>query len=99
MSRARLRWSTVPCLLVFGLGLTPAEDEMAAKIDEVVKPRVARDRFSGSVLVARDSKVLVRRGDGLTHREHDVPNTPETKFRLGSITKQFTAIAVLILQK
>ena len=61
--------------------------------------RVERDHFSGSVLIARDGKVLFSRGYGMANAEHDVPNTPQTKFRLGSITKQFTAMAILILQE
>jgi CubicO group peptidase (beta-lactamase class C family) len=61
--------------------------------------RVRRDHFSGSVLIARDGKVLFSKGYGMANLEHDVPNTPKTKFRLGSITKQFTAMAILILQE
>ena len=53
----------------------------------------AADHFSGSILIARDGKVLFSRGYGMANLELDVPNTPETKFRLGSITKQFTAMA------
>ena len=57
------------------------------------------ERFSGSVLVAKDGEVLLAKGYGLANAEHEVPNTPETKFRLGSITKMFTATAILILQE
>jgi CubicO group peptidase (beta-lactamase class C family) len=57
----------------------------------------AEKRFNGSVLVARDGKVLLAKGYGMANFEHDVPNTPRTKFRLGSITKQFTAAAVMQL--
>jgi CubicO group peptidase (beta-lactamase class C family) len=99
MSRIGLRWLTVSFLLLASPGLAPAEDEIAAKVDAAIQPRVERDRFSGAVLIAHDGKVLVRRGFGLANREHNVPNTPETRFRLGSITKQFTAMAVLILQE
>jgi D-alanyl-D-alanine carboxypeptidase len=60
----------------------------------------ARERgFMGSVLVARDGKVLLEKGYGLASAEWDVPNSPDTKFRIGSITKQFTATAVLQLQE
>ena len=61
--------------------------------------RVERDHFSGTVLLARDGQVLFCRGYGMANLEHDVPCTPNTKFRLGSITKQFTAMAILILQE
>ena len=61
--------------------------------------RVKRDHFSGSILIAREGKVLFSKGYGMANHELDVPNTPQTKFRLGSITKQFTAMAILILQQ
>ena len=73
--------------------------ELAPKVEEYMDARVRRDRFSGSVLIARAGKVLFCRGYGLANREHEVPCTPKTKYRLGSITKQFTAMAILILQE
>jgi CubicO group peptidase (beta-lactamase class C family) len=61
--------------------------------------QLAEDRlFSGSVLVAHQGKVLLSQGYGLADREQRIPNTAQTRFRLGSITKQFTAMAILILQ-
>ena len=59
----------------------------------------AREGFSGSVIVVKDDQPLLSAGYGLANREFEIPNTPQTKFRLGSITKQFTAVAVLILQE
>jgi CubicO group peptidase (beta-lactamase class C family) len=53
----------------------------------------------GSILVARDGKVLLSKGYGMANLELDVPNTPQTKFRLASVTKQFTAMAILLLQQ
>ena len=57
------------------------------------------ENFSGVVLIARNGKVLFARPYGMANLELDVPNTLETKFRLASITKQFTAAAILILQE
>jgi len=57
------------------------------------------DVFSGAVLVAVDGQPVLRRGVGLAERELGVAATPETKFRIGSITKQFTATAILQLQE
>ena len=54
---------------------------------------------AGPILIARDGQVLFCKGYGMANLEHDVPCTPQTKFRLGSITKQFTAMAILILQE
>jgi CubicO group peptidase (beta-lactamase class C family) len=56
-------------------------------------------RFTGSILVAREGKVLISRGYGFANAEWDIPNTPTTKFRLGSITKQFTSMVVMQLQE
>ncbi len=55
--------------------------------------------IQGSVLLAKRGKVILAKGYGLANIELDVPNKPETKFRLGSITKQFTAAAILQLQE
>ncbi len=55
--------------------------------------------FMGTVLVARDGKVLFSNGYGFANIEHNVPNTVDTKFRLGSITKQFAALAILQLEE
>ena len=54
--------------------------------------------FSGSVLIAREGEILLNNGYGMADREKNVANTPQTKFYLGSITKQFTAMAILMLQ-
>lgn len=55
--------------------------------------------FMGSVLVAHAGKVLLKQGYGMANLEHSVANSPQTKFRLGSVTKQFTAAAILQLQE
>lgn len=67
------------------------------KLEAYLQACVEVEDFSGSVLVAQDGTTLLAKGYGLANREHEVANTPQTKFRLGSITKQFTAMAVLIL--
>lgn len=70
-------------------------DEMTAYLQACLANRY----FMGSVLVARAGEVLLSAGYGMANLEHDVPNTPQTKFRIGSITKQFTAAAILQLQE
>ncbi len=70
-----------------------------SKIEEYMAARVERDHFSGTILLARNGQILFCRGYGMANLEHDIPCTATTKFRLGSITKQFTAMAVLILQE
>ena len=51
--------------------------------------------FNGTVLVADRGEVLLRKGYGFANMEWDIANTPDTKFRLGSVTKQFTAALVM----
>ena len=55
--------------------------------------------FSGSVLVARGDKVLLSKGYGLADAAGGTANGPTTRFRIGSITKQFTGAAILLLQQ
>lgn len=78
---------------------TAASQDLAARVDEYLNDLAKQNRFSGSVLIARDGRVLVSKGYGMANYEEDVPNTTQTKFRLGSITKQFTAMAVMMLQE
>ena len=66
-------------------------------IDAFFATYVEAGLFNGSVLVAENGKVILRKGYGSADFEWQIPNTPETKFRLGSITKQFTATLILQL--
>lgn len=98
MKRMRLRIVTLIALGLLVAASAGAQD-LASKIDEYLKAQVKVNRFGGAILVARDGKVLASKGYGMANVEHDIPNTPETKFRLGSITKQFTAAAILLLEE
>jgi CubicO group peptidase (beta-lactamase class C family) len=93
--------SVHPVLLAAALGLAAdARDEsLTPKFERYMDACVRVNNFSGSVLVSRGGETLFARGYGLANAEHQVPNTPQTKFRLGSITKQFTAMAVMILSE
>jgi CubicO group peptidase (beta-lactamase class C family) len=70
----------------------------ASEIDTYLNSLVHIGSFSGSVLIARNGEVLLTKGYGFADREHKISNTPQTKFRLGSITKQFTAMGIIILE-
>jgi CubicO group peptidase (beta-lactamase class C family) len=73
------------------------QSQLDGKLEEYMAARSRVTGFSGAVLVARDGQVILRRASGAANREHSVANTPETKFRIGSVSKQFTAAAVLLL--
>jgi len=71
--------------------------QLHAKIAEYMRARANVTGFSGAVLVARKGAVVFRGAFGQANRELAVSNTPDTKFRIGSVSKQFTAAAVLLL--
>ena len=68
-----------------------------AAIEEYLAGLASAGRFSGTVLVARDGRVLLNAGYGLADRAARVRNGPQTIFQIGSVTKQFTAMAIAIL--
>ncbi|WP_414541464.1 serine hydrolase domain-containing protein [Nostoc sp. CCY0012] len=76
----------------------PSDQHIIFKADTYLSKLTKARLFSGSVLIARNGKVLVRKGYGEADRKKHLVNTAQTKFRLGSLTKQFTAMATLILQ-
>lgn len=67
------------------------------KIDELVGKYTENGIFNGSVLVAENGNILFEKGYGYSDREQKTQNTPETKFRIASITKQFTAMLIMQL--
>jgi CubicO group peptidase (beta-lactamase class C family) len=71
----------------------------AARMDQIVQSFVANHQFMGTALVAHGSQVLFSKGYGSANLEWDIPNAPNTKFRLGSVTKQFTAASILLLEE
>lgn len=92
------------CLFVFQSAsaqnaAAPSAKEITAKVDEYMKAAVEVERFSGSILIARDGQTIISKSYGMANVELDVPNTPNTVFRLASITKQFTAAGVMMLQE
>jgi CubicO group peptidase (beta-lactamase class C family) len=77
---------------------TPTPWSLAAYFDARLTRLTEKGEFSGSVLIARDGEILLAKGYGLADRQNDIPNTPQTKFCIASVTKTFTAMAVLMLQ-
>lgn len=69
------------------------------KINDYLKPLLDEDLISGSILIARGDRVLVSKGFGPANREYNMPCTPHTRYRLASVSKQFIAAAIMILQE
>lgn len=95
MCRITLLFLFIP----LALPLCAATDSYTSKAEAYLASLAARDQFAGAVLVATNGVRVFEKGVGLANREHAVPNTIATKFRIGSITKQFTAMCILILQQ
>jgi CubicO group peptidase (beta-lactamase class C family) len=100
------RWiANAACLCVFALGcamgVTQSADEAAvkARLDQVAGSYTAGNAFMGTVLVVDGDRVLLDKGCGMADLEWGNANAPDVKFRLGSLTKQFTATLVLLLQQ
>lgn len=69
----------------------------AAEIDKLMQAYYNLGKFNGTVLVAESGKVIYKKGFGLANMEWNIPNKPDTKFRIASLTKQFTSMLVMQL--
>ena len=74
-----------------------SEAELASALRSKVEAQAAVGRFQGAVLVARNGTVIYSDAKGLADRENRAPNSLDTKFRMGSMNKMFTATAVMQL--
>ncbi len=75
----------------------PTEAEALRAVSVRAAELAREDEFSGAVLVAKDGRVLFERAYGPADRKHRIPNTLRTRFRIGSMNKMFTAVAILQL--
>jgi CubicO group peptidase (beta-lactamase class C family) len=83
-------------LLLLPLSLA-AQKNYSQELDKYMQAHTNAKGFSGTALVVKQNKVLLKKGYGMADREWNIPNTTDTKFRIGSITKQFTAACILQL--
>lgn len=72
---------------------------LAKRVDAYMRPYVESGNFSGNVLVARGERILVERSYGQASYELAVPNSARTRFHIASVSKPFTAAAVLLLEQ
>jgi len=91
--------STTPAAQVATAPASPSDATVVQRVDEYMQAERKVNGFCGTILLARKGTPIVAKGYGLANAEWEIPNTPRTKFRLGSITKQFTSMAVLQLQQ
>lgn len=83
-------------LLLFPFAVS-AQKSYTARVDDYMNGQIKINDFSGNVLVAQNGKVIYEKAFGLADRELNVKNNLESKFQIGSLTKQFTASAILQL--
>ena len=73
------------------------DPDIGKTLDAHLQSLAAKGLFNGAVLVAYRGELLLNKGYGMANYELGVPATPQTRFRLASVTKQFTAVGVLML--
>src|SRR5215211_7503722 len=93
----RTQLSLYASIILLTFQYAAVAQDHAAKIQEVLALAHKYRQFNGAALVAEKGQVVYKGGFGLADMEWNIPNTPDTKFRLGSITKQFTAMLTLQL--
>lgn len=84
-------------LVTFAATQTAVFSQTDTKIDNLLNTYHQYGQFNGTVLVVKAGKIVHKRGYGMANMEWDIPNQPETKFRIGSVTKQFTATLIMQL--
>lgn len=77
----------------------PSRLALRLKATEYMRVRSRVNGFSGVVLVAQNGRPVFRQSYGMANREFNIPNSPNTKFRVGSVGKQFTSAAILLLEQ
>ena len=75
------------------------ESPLKLAVDKILQDLAKSGGFSGAAIVAQNGRIILSQGYGLADRARQIPNTPQTKIRLGELTQLFTALGVLILQK
>jgi len=96
----RLLITIVACLTLAGCGgdlPSTGQPDLAARIDAIFAPLTIGDSPGAAVMVIRNDEVLHAAGYGYADLESREPITPQTSFRLASVSKQFTSMAVMIL--
>lgn len=85
------------CLFVQLLSINLSAQDKAKQIDQLLTKYSEYGQFNGSALIAENGKIILKKGYGFANMEWDIPNQTNTKFRLGSISKQFTALLIVKL--
>ncbi len=85
--------------LQFSKVVNAQSKSLEPKIDEYLMPLLQGNNYSGSILIYKNQQTIFSKGYGLANRTFGIPNAPLTKFHIASLSKSFTAAAVLILEE
>jgi len=85
-------------VLLFVFSVSAQTEDIGKTIDQYLTIRAEMGNFSGAILVAKDGKIIVRKGYGFADVEKKIPYTPETQHEVASISKMFTSMAALKLR-
>jgi len=80
------------------LAQNPDAPAITKRLDKIAKS-YPEEQFMGSVLVVEGDHTLLDKGYGMADLKRKIPDSPDAQFRLGSLTKQFTAALILLLQQ
>ena len=95
-----LRSITLPMiLLLYQAGHSQSRTEFSDKVDAYVRPYVNTKNFSGTIMVAQHGKTLYLKAFGLADETSNIPNKADTKYHIASLSKSFTAAAILLLEE
>lgn len=84
-------------ILTFISSVGYSQKDLKSKLENYMNAQATINSFSGTVLITKNDAVLLKKSYGLADYEWNIKNTIDTKFQLASVTKQFTATAILQL--
>ena len=93
---------TVSIIITLSISCTSSKnlsENLESMVDEYINPLVESRNFSGTIFIAHDGKILYNKGFGMANFDASIPNTPDTKFQIASLSKTFTVAAILLLQQ
>ena len=91
--------SIVLSLTILFSSLSFSQSSKAVRLDSLFTALQKRDAFNGNVLIADNGKVIFQKSYGIANEETKQPLNLETKFELASVSKQFTAMGIVLLEK
>lgn len=92
-----MRFLLIIGLLITGLSQVAAKSKQEAAVDALFAEWDKNDTPGASLGVFKDGKVLYAKGYGMANLEYDIANKPDSVFRIGSTSKQFTAASIMLL--